>query len=198
MNRTVTVKHYDAPKICEEEILRYMGVKKSSYDIDLLLKECINESISSFKYSVAYIETEVKSVNDLIIFDYFSTESTSLSKTLSGCDKAIIFSATVGFGIDRFISKYSRISPSKALCLQAFGAERIEALCELFSEEKKKEYTNTKARFSPGYGDLDIGIQRNICTILNSAKNIGLTLNDSMILSPSKSVTAIIGIERRN
>ena len=104
--------------------------------------------------------------------------------------------ATVGIALDRLIAKYSRISPAKALLLQALGAERIEALCDTFCDDIQKAHKIAlKPRFSAGYGDLPLDTQNSIFGLLNLPKNIGLTLNDSMLMSPSKSVTAFIGIQ---
>ena len=82
--------------------------------------------------------------------------------------------------------------------LQAVGAERIEALCDLFNgeitEKKRAEGLYTRPRFSPGYGDLPLELQKDIFDVLDCPRQIGLTLNQSLLMSPSKSVTAIIGV----
>ena len=72
----------------------------------------------------------------------------------------------------------------------------------LLSEEIKKQYKDSgifvTPRFSPGYGDLNINVQRDIFTHLDLSRKIGVTLNESLIISPSKSVTAIIGLSDTN
>ena len=104
----------------------------------------------------------------------------------------------MGLGIDRLINKYGRITPSRAVCLQAIGAERIEALCDEFCKDIAQKYAEScrklRPRFSPGYGDLPLSLQRDILNLLSSEKRIGLTLNESLLMSPTKSVTAIVGI----
>ena len=77
----------------------------------------------------------------------------------------------------------------------ALATERIEALCDVFCEDIEKEYGKTRPRFSAGYGDLPLELQREIFSVLDCPKSIGLTLTDSLLMSPSKSVTAIVGIE---
>ena len=83
--------------------------------------------------------------------------------------------------------------------LQALGAERIESLCDRFCADFENEVSllgkKTRPRYSAGYGDFPIEMQFPICEALNSAKKIGVFVNESLLLSPSKSVTAIIGIE---
>jgi cobalamin-dependent methionine synthase I len=76
------------------------------------------------------------------------------------------------------------------LVMQAVGTERIEALCDSFCAE----FENARPRFSPGYGDLKRAAQQVIFEQLDCARQIGLTLNDSLVMSPSKAVTAIVGL----
>ena len=58
----------------------------------------------------------------------------------------------------------------------------------------KKEKGVIRPRFSPGYGDLPIEIQKDIFRALDCPRRIGLTLNENLLMSPTKSVSAIIGI----
>ena len=129
------------------------------------------------------------------------SRSNSLSRHREGCESVVLFDATIGLEIDRLIFRYGKISPSKALFLQAIGAERIEALCDLFftdlEKEKEKEGKLLRARFSAGYGDFSLDAQKEIFASLDCARKIGLTLNASLLMSPSKSVTALIGVAAR-
>ena len=79
--------------------------------------------------------------------------------------------------------------------MQAIGAERIEALCDAFCDDMEKEMgVSLRPRFSPGYGDLPLSVQKDIISLLEAPKRIGLSLNDSLLMSPTKSVTAFAGI----
>ena len=51
-----------------------------------------------------------------------------------------------------------------------------------------------RPRFSPGYGDFSILYQKDVLRMLDAPKKIGLTMTDGYMLTPTKSVTAIIGI----
>ena len=129
---------------------------------------------------------------------FAEVHSKALAYNLRGCRSIILFAATIGIEIDRLIAKYSRISAVKALFFQAIGAERIESLCDAFCKEMRAEAEMKglflRPRFSPGYGDFDICYQEPIVRMLNCAKTIGLTLTDSFMMTPTKSVTAVIGI----
>ncbi|MBO4940606.1 MAG: Vitamin B12 dependent methionine synthase activation subunit [Clostridia bacterium] len=195
MNSVVITKTYDAPPFCEKEALRYAGCKKADENVIELLRVCKAEAWEKLSYKVCYVELDAATDGEICDFGFLNVKSRDLSKNLFGCERAILFSATVGIEIDRLIAKYGRISPTKALMFQAIGAERIEALCDTFCEDIKNEKDIAlRPRFSPGYGDLELLVQKDISAVLNLPKKIGVTLNDSLLLSPSKSVTAFVGI----
>lgn len=191
-------KTYSGFPYNREEILRYSGAKKCAPDIEKLMDECIKEAEKVLTYQVCFCEFPVLVFKEKILFSDVTVLSKNLSEVLSTCETAILFGATVGVGLDRLISKYGKISPAKALMFQAIGAERIETLCNAFCKKQNEEYQkqgkSLSPRFSPGYGDLKLSLQKDIFRILNLPKNIGLTLNESMLMSPSKSVTAIVGV----
>ena len=194
---TVITKSYNGLPICREEILRYAGAKSSSESLDSLLSEAITEAEKVLSYKVCYIETDVTVTGSVADFGFFKVPSRDLVKNLSGCDRVIIFAATVGIGIDRLISKYSRISATRALLFQAIGAERIEALCDAFTLDLKEEKNiSVRPRFSVGYGDSPLSAQKDILNLLDANRHIGITLNESMLMSPTKSVTAFIGFNK--
>ena len=190
------------PPANEREVLRYMGVTGSADGSVLeLMHAALVESAPVWTPRVCSREILIRREGDLLGIGTAQVHSVSLSKALCGCERAVLFAATVGLGIDRLIAAYSRTSPARAVCLQAVGAERIEALCDVFctglSEEYAGQGVTLRPRFSPGYGDLPLELQADIFKLLDCQHQIGLTLNDSMLMSPSKSVTAIVGLKER-
>jgi len=173
-----------------KEISRYAGGLKD----EKLILSCLEEVSNKLVYKVCYRKFSLKTNGSTLDMDFTQVASADLAKTLQNCDGIILFAATVGIEIDRLIFKYGKISPLKALVFQAIGAERIEWLCNQFCKDLAKD-ENVTPRFSPGYGDLPLEVQKDIFSALNCEKNIGLTLNDSMLMSPTKSVTAFVGIK---
>ena len=194
----VFVNYYSLPDVDQREWYRYMGARERSAQLDALADECLRMAEKCFAPRVCYCETPVRVEGDFVDLGFWSGESKSLSKLLRDCNRAVLFAATVGLEIDRLIAKYNRISPSGAVCLQALGSERVEALCDLFCEEMqermKKNGEFVTRRFSPGYGDLPLEMQKDVFRTLDCSRRVGITLNDSLLMSPSKSVTAIFGI----
>lgn len=198
---SVLVKNYtNKSDYDKKEIFRYLGTKETDNYTEKLIDECIKECNSLIKMSVCYTYSDYDNIDEKLCFDGFEAESSDLEKNLFKCERAVIFAATIGMGIDRLISKYSLVSPSKALIFQAIGAERIETLCDMFNEEirieEEKNGYKLKSRYSPGYGNLSLSVQKDIFRVLDCEKKNGLTLGENLLMSPSKSVTAFIGIYR--
>ena len=197
---TVYTLTLNVPAPDRGEILRYAGMKQSAAEVDKMLGECIAEAEKRLVYKVCYTEYAIKTDGDCLRLGFADVTSQSLKKNLAGCRAILVFAATLGLSLDRLIARYGSVSPAKALLLQAFGAERIEALCDSFCEQMQAalpQGQTLKPRFSPGYGDLPLTLQTDLFRALDCPRKIGLTLNQSLMMSPSKSVTAIIGITEK-
>lgn len=198
---TVFTERFEEPKFNIREILRYSGCGEADERISLLIEQSIEECKDKLSYTVCYCTFPISVGEELTDLNFITSHSKDLAKNLKECHKVVLFGATVGIGIDRLIAKYVKISPLKALVFQAIGAERIESLCDVFQEyitEKVCSEGNfVHPRFSPGYGDLPLDMQREIFNLLDCPKRIGLTLNNSLIMSPSKSVTGFMGIGKK-
>lgn len=60
-----------------------------------------------------------------------------------------------------------------------------------------KEEKSLTMRYSPGYGDLDISANRDILNVLDAHRKIGVTVTNTGIMIPRKSVVALIGITNK-
>lgn len=193
MRSGVTViDNFSLPAFDEREILRYAGSKgETGAELSALLAECLQECKEDFTPRVCYRTLEREE-----FFRLFDEEGKSqlLQTRLQGCPRVVIFAATVGIGIDRRIRKYAAVSPVKALLFQAIGAERIESLCEEFCKRMGKAHGCITSRFSAGYGDFPLTAQTKFFEVLDCARGIGLTLTDSLMMTPTKSVTAVVGL----
>lgn len=192
----VHTKTFPLPPVNRREVLRYAGAKEETPEISRLLEESLAEAASVLTGSVCWQEFPLTGSEDILDLGFSRIKSDSLQRNLTGCNRVILFGATVGLGLDRLIARYGHLSPAKALMLQAIGAERIEALCDTFCDYIRWENQglHLRPRFSPGYGDFPLQIQADIFRVLDCPRKIGLTLNESLMMSPSKSVTAIVGL----
>ena len=122
-------------------------------------------------------------------------KSRRLAQTIAGCDRVCIFGATLGFECDRLLRTYSVDGIARGAVMQAVLASKIEEVCDGIENRLRAQGLTLRQRYSPGYFDLDITEQRKIFALLDLTKRIGLTLSDTCQMIPTKSVTAIIGIE---
>lgn len=124
--------------------------------------------------------------------------SRGLARNLKGCREVILAAATLGTRTDLLLRRYSRTDMTRAVILQACAAARLEEYLDAWQEERKKELEEEglylRPRFSPGYGDFSIHHQKALLQRLEAPKRIGLTMTDGYMLTPSKSVTALVGI----
>ena len=182
------------------EALRYLGYGKNAAD---------EKTLALIKDVFAELEQTAAPKSICRVFDLEQTEdggifignlkirSGSLSRNLKGCVKAILFGATLGAGTDRLIARASIKDMAEAVVIQACAAALLEEYCDQeqmkIAEDMEKQGLYLRPRFSPGYGDFDIAYQEPIMRMLDCAKTIGLTMTDSFMLTPMKSVTAEIG-----
>lgn len=120
--------------------------------------------------------------------------SRDLARHLKGCDKALLLAATLGSRVDVAIRRLALGSVAEGAAAQAVAAALIESYCDSVQAQADTDGLAQRPRFSPGYGDWNLQEQRLFFPVLDCAKRIGLTLTDGLMMAPSKSVTAIIGL----
>ena len=114
---------------------------------------------------------------------------------LSGCGEVYLMAATVGQGTEKLISLAQKRSAYEALLLDTAASCAIESYCDDICEDLQRECpTLLTPRFSCGYGDFPLEAQREICALLRTDSQIGLCCDESFLLTPRKSVTALVGI----
>ncbi len=186
----------DLSRADRSEVYRYMGLGKSEPDERLreITEDIIKEISGGAMPKFCICDTSVSIDGIKVSFDSFSVFSSGLANHLSGCSGALFFAATLGSEVDRIISKYSVISPVKAVAAQAAAAAMIELFADSVCEQiQRDEKIYLIARFSPGYSDFSLEYQKKLLDILNAQKRIGLCLTDGNLLTPIKSITAVIG-----
>ena len=120
--------------------------------------------------------------------------SSALARHVKGCDTVLLMGATLGSRVDAAIRRLALISVAEGAAAQAVAAALIESYCDEVQAQAETGGLLQRPRFSPGYGDWPLEEQCQLFAVLNCAKRIGLTLTDGLMMAPSKSVTAIIGL----
>ena len=189
---------FKAPAWNRREIMRYARIRGADDSFDNLISECIAEAEASLSYRVCYSVLSVEYKDDSLYLGGIRAPYDTIKKAIRSANEVVLFAATVGAPFDRLIQKYSLLAPSKALIMQAIGAERVESLCDAFCEKMDTEFSKggkcLTPRVSPGDGDIPLAMQKDVFAVLDCPRKIGLTLDSSLMMSPTKSVTAVAGI----
>lgn len=189
----------------KDEVLRYLGYKNQVLDkvTNALIDELMDEMRSLIKARYVYKFFNIRKEKDriCILNSNFSIAGEDIRKHLDKSEVCILMAATLGNSVDEKIRYYEKISMTKALILDACATTAIEELCDRICEELEEVVQNENntltSRYSPGYGDLPIDIQKKFLAMLSAEKSIGLTASSNSILIPRKSVTAIVGVVKR-
>ena len=144
------------------------------------------------RFTLTQTGTDTLTIADVTI------HSSNLARNLRGCTGVYLMAATLGIGADRLIARASAVRMSDAVLYQAAAAAMIETYCDEVNDTIKaaasREGLFCRPRFSPGYGDFSIEHQRDFSRLLDTPRAIGLTVTESCLLAPVKSVTAMIGL----
>ena len=184
-----------------KETARYLGYSRTvspDQDVSGLMEKAADEMAAIMKPQAVFevFDLTVGLESELSFADV-SLHSRDLSRNLAGCSKVALLAATLGPQVDALIRRHSSTDPVYASILQATGPMYIEELVDLVNEEIKKiaasQGLKTKPRYSPGYGDVSLEVQKDFFRLLPCTR-IGLTLMDTLIMAPEKSVTAFVGL----
>ena len=191
------------------EVLRYAGMGKADpADIDPRIIEFADWAVEElnrqcrprFTSKIFSVKAIPEIENGLRFGGVLDVTSRSLTVNLRDCNEVVFLAATLGAEADRLISQYSRRDMSQGVLMEAAAAAVIESYCDSCQLELEKELNQEqitlRPRFSPGYGDFDIKHQKDFVRLMDLPRTIGVTLTEGGMLSPTKSVTAVMGMSR--
>lgn len=121
------------------------------------------------------------------------------ARMLGGCAQAAVLICTLGAAFEALLRAEQARGMARAALLDACGSAWVEAGCDGAQAEISARFPGLHPtdRFSPGYGDLPLSLQRDICGALDAPRRLGVQVTDSLLLNPSKTVTAVIGLSDR-
>lgn len=186
-----------------KEAVRYLGYGTHAVDDDTLalIESSFQELEKVAGKRIVYRIFELSMQgNGHLKIGGMEISSKNLERNLTGCESVVVLGATLGTGVDLLMRKYALTDMARVVVLQACAAAMLEEYLDACQENIRKEIGASggylRPRFSPGYGDFSIAHQGAILRMLDTAKTIGLSMTDGSMLTPSKSVTAVIGISR--
>ena len=184
----------------EKEILRYAMLPSfAPKPEELPLQECLKAARGAAQCRAVWRRYLLVRDGDTLDLGFAKTDSRDLKKHLEGCGEILLFACTAGAETDRRIARAKLLSPARGLLMHAIGAQQVEGGCDRLCARLAQQFPDRQLtdRFSPGYGDLTLEMQRDVMAALDCGRTVGITLTDSLLMTPSKSVTAIIGMKVR-
>lgn len=186
-------------EIDRAEVLRYLGYRGGDidgqvmYQLDLAREKVLTSGIPRSMYAIYPLE---RNGGLILSGTVFALEGRDIERHLTGCNRVILMSATLGEGIQAEIRRAQVTDMALAAIIDATADTAVEAVCDLLQAELERELAGKylTERFSPGYGDMPLSQQGPLCQVLDTARKIGVTVTGNFLLSPCKSVTALIGI----
>ena len=206
----LTVEKYEVASVDRAEVLRYMGyagqvlTEELDTRIDEVVARCLAVARPAGVWEVFEVAGREPTGAGVPAVQLAGTslqlEGESIQKHLVGAVAVGVMAVTVGMGVERELRRLSLTDAIARVIFDAAGTtavERAADACEasvVAAAHERGLYTNF--RFSPGYGDMPLAQSGQICEVLNAGRSIGLTVSQSGILMPRKSVTAVLGISR--
>ena len=169
------------------EALRYLGHRGTPDAQTLARVEALSESLmAAARPRLVWRRLPLNPENDYLL------AGQDLRKLLRESTDLVLFAATLGTEVELLLRRAQLRDMAEAVILDACADCAIENVCgDLAAQVAPAHLTD---RFSPGYGDLPLEHQRVLFDALNVTRRIGVTLTESGLMLPQKSVTAILGI----
>ena len=184
-----------------DEVLRYMGTPPDQAGADLraLAETCAREVLSAARPRWAYRVFDLTPEAEGVRLDCgLLLPGEDLKRHLKDCRRAALFCATLSAQVDALIRRTESGDMLRALALDCCAAAAVEEVCDQIEGELQGQFPGCffPFRFSPGYGDLPLTLQGPLLNLLDAPRKVGLCASSTHILTPRKSVTAILGIAR--
>lgn len=183
------------------EAARYLGYGSNLPD-DRTMEEMLeitDELEASAKGKWIYGSYDLEISEDCITLSGTGIElrGRNIRRILANAKTAYIMACTIGPQAERIIQLKKLQSATSGMIADACASALVEGyadLCQKEIEGNLKPNQTLTFRFAPGYGDLPLATNKMILEELKAEKRIGIHLTETMLMTPRKSIVAILGI----
>lgn len=181
-----------------KETRRYAGLRQSEFPQELIEEACMEARLLAQPKGIWLLYDYDDVAHTVLSDEPFTLQGESIAKHLKGCSKVIFLAVTVGDTVEEAVTKhFSEGKYAFSTLLDAAATTAVEQIADSMEKylqmQMARQGLEMKWRFSPGYGDWDIHQQTGVLALSNGA-DIGISLTESMMLTPRKSITAVIGL----
>ena len=172
-----------------DEALRYLGVRAADEGLRARLESLAAEVQSRIRPRWRWTLTDSAALN---------LPGQTAAAMLADCSRCAVLVCTLGAEFDLWVRREQLRDMARSALLDALGSAWVEAGCDAAEEEIRARFPHLYLtdRFSPGYGDLPLTVQPMLLQLAGGDR-LGVTLTDSCLMLPQKSVTALIGLSEK-
>ncbi len=125
-------------------------------------------------------------------------EGASVCDFLAGATHVALLACTLGAAADRELRRLAAVDALGQVIFDAACTDLVEWGADAAGREiaawGRVRGLVAGDRFSPGYADFPLSVQARFLDVLQAQKRLGLTVNESSLLVPTKSVTCVVGL----
>ena len=177
-----------------KQAARYFGARGEPDEATMaLLERCAKPLLAAAMPRAVWLEADVDSLSEAGIL-----QGEDVLRHLEGCTKALLMAVTLGPGVDAQIRRAGVGDIAASVASDALGSALAEQAADAAEAELRqwaaREGKYLTGRYSPGYGDWSITVQPKVAAALDTVRRAGLCVTDTNLMTPRKSVTALLGV----
>lgn len=181
------------------ETKRYAGLSsKTDFSPSLLNEACTQAQLLAIPKGVWQIYPYDPETHSIMGENSLTLTTASVISHLEGAVEVAVMAVTIGLPLEQEVSNlFSQNKYTLGLLLDAAGTTAVESaadsVCNIIFQNASRAGLTAGRRFSPGYGGWPIEVQSEILE-LAAGPSIGLSVTDTKMLVPRKSITAVVGL----
>lgn len=193
-----------------EQVLKRLGypadVRKIDHQVQSILDGEVKRASTLLKPKGVYrLLRPISNDNGLMRFrdSEFIIRSKQVTRMLRASDPVILFMVTIGPALEEYVKElFADDEMAGAVILDAIGSETADAAADemhrvVLKRLAEEENLSVTPRFSPGYGDWPVTVQGDFLDTCGGDL-IGISVNESSLMIPRKSVSAVLGWVRKS
>lgn len=159
-----------------------------------LLESCMELAENTARPRMIYKVFPKEALSSILIGE-------DITRHLQGMDQVLLMVATLGIGIDQMQSRLAVTAMDRAVVFDAAASAKIESYCDEQEELLRQRFSEEQnlflsTRFSPGYGDLPLGINTALLSYLDAGRKLGVSFQADGLMQPLKTVSAVMGLSQ--
>ena len=187
----------------KEQVYRWVGYRADSHTVtqslDEMVEDCIREVLETARPRAVFSPLlPIEGGNGGYSAAGLPLTGQDMAKHLEHCQQVLLLAVTLGAQLDMLIRRTEAVDMARAVVLDSAANVAVEEAAQQAEDEMRRELAASgqylTGRYSPGYGDYPISVQKELLRLTDAGRRIGLSVTPSHIMTPRKSITAVLGV----